>query len=39
MVIIRAHKDVPTGKVQEIIEMCQREQFERFKLRAKEEGG
>ena len=39
MVIIRAHKDVPTGKVQEIIEMCQKESFERFKLRAKEDGG
>ena len=39
MVIIRAHKDVPTGQVQEIIKMCQQESFERFKLRAKEEGG
>ena len=39
IVIIRAHKDVPTGKVQEVIEMCQREQFERFRLRAKEDGG
>jgi biopolymer transport protein ExbD len=39
IVIVRAHKDVPTGKVQEVIEMCQREQFERFRLRAKEDDG
>lgn len=39
VVIIRAHRDVPTGKVQEVIEMCQKEQFERFRLRAKEESG
>ncbi|HJN64887.1 MAG TPA: biopolymer transporter ExbD [Pirellulales bacterium] len=37
IVIIRAHKDVDTGKVQEVIEMCQKEGFERFRLRAKEE--
>ena len=37
IVIIRAHKDVHTGKVQEVIEMCQKEGFERFRLRAKEE--
>lgn len=39
IVIIRAHKDASTGKVQQIIKMCQEEQFERFKLKAKEEGG
>jgi len=37
IVIIRAHKDVPTGKVQEVIELCQREEFEKFKLKAKED--
>jgi biopolymer transport protein ExbD len=39
VVIIRAHKDVHTGKVQEVIEMCQKQGFERFRLRAKEEDG
>ncbi len=37
IVIIRAHKDVDTGEVQEVIEICQKEGFERFRLRAKEE--
>jgi len=35
-VIIRAHQDCATGKVQELIKICQLEQFERFALRAKE---
>mgnify|MGYP003309036052 CR=1 FL=1 len=33
IVIIRAHKDVPTGKVQEVIEMCQREQLKALAFR------
>ena len=37
VVIIRAHKDVPTGQVQEVIQICQTTGFERFKLRAKED--
>ncbi len=36
-VIIRAHKDAKTGKVQEIIEYCQGSQFEKFRLRAEQE--
>ncbi|MGB6045615.1 MAG: biopolymer transporter ExbD, partial [Pirellulales bacterium] len=32
-VVIRAHKDVPTGSVQEVIENCQKHQFEKFRLR------
>ena len=35
-VIIRAHKDCPTGKVQEVIKTCQELKFDRFILRAKE---
>ena len=35
-VIIRAHRDCATGKVQELIRACQEQQFERFALRAKE---
>jgi biopolymer transport protein ExbD len=35
-VIIRAHEDCATGKVQELIKICQEQQFERFALRAKE---
>jgi biopolymer transport protein ExbD len=35
-VIIRAHEDCATGKVQELIKICQEEQFVRFALRAKE---
>ena len=36
-VIIRAHRDVPTGKVQELIALCQELRFEQFRLRAIEE--
>jgi biopolymer transport protein ExbD len=35
-IIIRAHEDCATGKVQELIKICQLQQFERFALRAKE---
>jgi len=35
-VIIRAHKDCPTGKVQEVIKICQEQKFDKFILRAKE---
>lgn len=34
-VIIRADSDCPTGKIQELIRICQEQQFERFALRAK----
>lgn len=36
-VIVRAHKDCQTGKVQEVIKTCQEKKFEKFVLRAKEE--
>ena len=36
VVIVRAHKDVDTGKVQEVIKACQAEKFDHFILRAKE---
>jgi biopolymer transport protein ExbD len=36
VVYIRADKDCPTGKVQEVIKECQMQKFERFVLRAKE---
>jgi biopolymer transport protein ExbD len=36
-VIIRAHKDCQTGKVQEVIKACQEKKFEKFILRAKEQ--
>lgn len=36
VVIIRAHHKAPTGKVQKLIQECQRAKFERFVLRAKE---
>ncbi len=36
-VIIRAHADVATGKVQELIHICQQARFEKFALRAVEE--
>lgn len=36
IVIVRAHKDCPTGKVQEVIKTCQEQKFDRFILRAKE---
>jgi biopolymer transport protein ExbD len=35
-VIIRAHEYCATGKVQELIKICQEQKFERFALRAKE---
>ncbi len=38
-VIIRAHKDAQTGKVQELIKVCQEARFEQFALRAKEDVG
>ncbi len=38
-VIIRAHKDAQTGKVQELIQKCQENKFEKFALRAKEDVG
>jgi len=34
-VIIRADRDVPAGKVQDVIRVCQETGFERFVLRAK----
>ena len=36
-IIIRADKDARTGLVQEIIEMCQENGFEKFTLKAKQE--
>lgn len=36
-VIIRADANTPTGKVQELIQLCQEVRFERFALRAREE--
>lgn len=36
-VIIRADGTTPTGKVQELIRVCQENQFEKFSLRAKQE--
>jgi biopolymer transport protein ExbD len=36
-VIIRADADAKTGRVQELIEICQRSGFEKFTLRAKQE--
>lgn len=38
-VIIRATKDAPAGKVQELIKACQENRFVKFALRAKEEVG
>ena len=35
-IIIRAHADVATGKVQRLIQVCQEARFEKFALRAKE---
>ena len=35
-VIVRAHRDCPTGKVQEVIKICQEQKFDKFILRAKE---
>lgn len=36
-IIIRADKNVPTGRVQELILKCQEFQFEKFTLRARED--
>ena len=38
-VIIRAHKDAQTGRVQELIKVCQENRFDQFALRAKEDVG
>jgi biopolymer transport protein ExbD len=38
-VIIRGHKDAKTGKVQDLIKVCQQHGFEKFALRAKEDVG
>jgi biopolymer transport protein ExbD len=38
-VIVRAHKDAQTGRVQELIQKCQENDFEKFALRAKEDVG
>lgn len=38
-IIIRAHKNAKTGRVQELIQVCQEEQFEKFALRALEDVG
>ena len=35
-IIIRAHKECPTGRVQEVIKTCQEKKFDKFILRAKE---
>lgn len=36
-VIVRAHRKTPAGVVQDLIQRCQRDGFEKFALRAKEE--
>jgi biopolymer transport protein ExbD len=38
-IVIRAHKDAQTGRVQELIKNCQQNRFEKFALRAKEDVG
>jgi biopolymer transport protein ExbD len=38
-IVIRGHRDAQTGKVQELIRECQRNNFEKFALRAKEDVG
>ena len=38
-VIIRADGAAPAGKVQELIQVCQKKKFEKFALRAKEDVG
>jgi len=38
-IIIRAHRQAPTGKVQDLIKLCQDTGFEKFSLRAKQEEG
>ncbi|MBW3600349.1 MAG: biopolymer transporter ExbD [Planctomycetes bacterium] len=36
-IIVRAHRDARTGDVQKLIETCQKNNFEKFALRAKED--
>jgi biopolymer transport protein ExbD len=36
-IIIRAHRDVPTGKVQDVIRVCQENRFDQFVLRVREQ--
>jgi biopolymer transport protein ExbD len=38
-VIIRGHREAKTGKVQDLIRLCQSNSFEKFALRAKEDVG
>jgi biopolymer transport protein ExbD len=38
-IVIRAHKQAQTGRVQELIQKCQENDFEKFALRAKEDVG
>ncbi len=38
-IIIRGHKDARTGKVQDLIQVCKKNSFEQFALRAKEDVG
>jgi biopolymer transport protein ExbD len=38
-IIIRADRDSKAGKVQELIQICQENEFEKFALRAKEDVG
>jgi biopolymer transport protein ExbD len=38
-IIIRGHKDAETGRVQDLIRVCQNNGFEKFALRAKEDVG
>ena len=38
-IVIRGHRDAQTGRVQELIRECQRNNFETFALRAKEDVG
>ncbi|MBP87182.1 MAG: biopolymer transporter ExbD [Planctomycetaceae bacterium] len=38
-IVIRAHKEAQTGRVQELIQKCQDNTFEKFALRAKEDVG
>ena len=36
-IIVRAHEEAQTGKVQELIKICQDNRFEKFALRARQE--
>lgn len=38
-IIVRADRDAETGRVQELIQMCRENRFEKFALRAKEDVG